>query len=64
MDGDGNGGNNFVATIADASLCSLVSIVQKEERTNNRQRGTNRDKEKKFIVGGLYETRKKGSSSI
>ncbi len=40
-------------TIAIASLRSLVSIMQKEERENNRQRGTNREKEKKLQLGAL-----------
>jgi hypothetical protein len=42
------GGNNFVAIIAIASLCSLVSVTQKEERKNDRHKGTNRDKKKFF----------------
>jgi hypothetical protein len=65
LGGDGSGGSSFGATTAIASLRSLVSIAQKEERENDdRQRGTNRDKEKKIAIGGLQEIRKKGSSSI
>jgi hypothetical protein len=37
---------------------------KREEKENDRQRGTNRDKEKKFVVGSLQEMGKKGSSSI
>jgi hypothetical protein len=44
MGGDGSG--SFAATTAVASLSSIVSAAQKEEKENDRQRGTNRDKEK------------------
>jgi hypothetical protein len=47
------GGSNFVAIIAIASLRSLISVTQKEERKNDRHKGTNRDKENFFIIGGL-----------
>jgi hypothetical protein len=47
------GGSNFVAIIAIASLRSLISVTQKEERENDRHKGTNRDKENFFIIGGL-----------
>ncbi len=63
LGGDGNGGSNFATTIVVVSLPSLVSATQKEERKNIKQRGTNRDK-KKFAMGCLQETRKKGSNSI
>jgi hypothetical protein len=53
LGGDGNGDNNFVATNVVPSLHSLISIVQKEERENDRNRGTNIDKKKKIAIGGL-----------
>jgi hypothetical protein len=37
LGGDGNGGNSFVATIVVASLRSLVSAMQKEEKENDKQ---------------------------
>jgi hypothetical protein len=52
MGGDGNG-PNFAAIIVVASLCSLVSVTQKENKENDIQRGINKDKEKKITVGGL-----------
>jgi hypothetical protein len=52
MGGDGNG-RNFVAITVVASLCSLVSVTQKEKKENDIQRGINKDKEKKIIVGGV-----------
>jgi hypothetical protein len=63
--GDGSGGSSFAVTIAVASLCSLVSIVQKEERDNNRQRNENggpfvkQEFEVLQLQGDLCETRKK-----
>jgi hypothetical protein len=46
MGGDG--------TTAVASLRSIVSAAQKEEKEDDRQRGTNRDKEKRFEGGGAF----------
>jgi hypothetical protein len=43
LGGNDNGGSNFVAITIVVSLCSLVNIAQKEERVNDRQRGTNID---------------------
>jgi hypothetical protein len=51
LGGDGSGGSSFVATITVASLCSLVSTTQKEERKNNKKRGTNSNKEKNCSWG-------------
>jgi hypothetical protein len=45
-------------------LHSLVNIAQKEKKENDKQRGTNKDKEKKIAIGGLQKMGKKGSSSI
>ncbi len=36
-----------------ASLHSLVSIMQKEKRENDKQRGSNIDKEKKMQLGAF-----------
>jgi hypothetical protein len=60
LSGNGSGNNNFVATIAVASLHSLVIVAQKEERKNDRQRGTNINKEKKIVVGGPSRNMKEG----
>jgi hypothetical protein len=43
---NGSGNNGFAAITIVASLCSLVNAMQKEERENEKKRGTNRDKEK------------------
>jgi hypothetical protein len=51
LGGDGNGDNSFVATIVVASLCSLINAMQNEEKDNNKQRRTNKDKEKKLQLG-------------
>jgi hypothetical protein len=64
LGGNGSGGNNFDATIVIVSLRSLVSIMQREEKHNEKQRKINIDKKKKYIVVGFQETKKKGSSSI
>lgn len=40
LSGDSSGGSKIAATIAIASLCSVVSIVQKKEREKDRQRET------------------------
>ncbi len=48
MGGDGNGGNNFVATTAIASLRSLVNVAQKEERKDDKQKGQTKTKRKKL----------------
>ncbi len=58
MGGDGNG-RNFAAITVVASLCSLVSVTQKEKKENDIQRGINKDKEKKIIVGGPLGNKKK-----
>ncbi len=42
MGGDGSGGNSFDATIV------IVSAMQKEERKNDKQKGTNIDKSNKI----------------
>jgi hypothetical protein len=55
MGGNGNGSSNFAAITTITSLCSLVSAMQKEEKENDKQRGTNRDKKKKIIVGGAFK---------
>jgi hypothetical protein len=52
LGGNCNGNSSFVATIV-VSLCSLVNTMQKEEKKNDKQRGTNKDKEKAFTIGGL-----------
>ncbi len=41
-----------------ASMHSLVSAVQKEERKNDKQRGTNNDKKKKNYNWGLLGNNK------
>jgi hypothetical protein len=65
LGGNGNGDNNFVVTIVVASLCSLVSVAQKEERERMIDKeGQIETKKKENTFGGLQETRKKGSSSI
>jgi hypothetical protein len=64
MGGDGSGSSSFTATTAVASLRSVDSAAQKEEKENDIQRGTNRDKEKKFVVGVLQQMGKKCASSI
>jgi hypothetical protein len=56
LGGNGNGGNNFVATTIVASLHSLISVAQKKERKNDKQRGTNINKEKIITIGGLQKT--------
>jgi hypothetical protein len=38
--------------------------MQKEERKNDKHRGTNINKKKIYIVAGFQEARNKGSSSI
>jgi hypothetical protein len=53
MGGDGSGSSSFATTIVVASLHSLVNIAQKKEKENDKQRGTNKDKKKKIIVGGF-----------
>jgi hypothetical protein len=49
LGGNGKGGSNFVAITVIASLRSLISVRQKEERKTTKQRGTNIDKEKKRL---------------
>ncbi len=46
MGGNGSCSSNFATTTIVASLRSLVSIAQKEKKQNNKQKGTNKDKEK------------------
>jgi hypothetical protein len=53
LGGDGSGGNNFATTSVIASLHSLISVMQKEERKNDKQKGTNINKKKKVTVVGL-----------
>ncbi len=53
MGGNGSGGSSFATTFVIASLHSLISVVQKEERENDKQKGPNKDKEKKITVAGL-----------
>ncbi len=55
MGGNNSDGPNIVTTIIIVSLCSLVSVAQKEERDNNKQRGINRVYKKKIAIGGLQE---------
>jgi hypothetical protein len=55
--GDNGGGNNFATTNVVVSLCSLVSIVQKE---NNKQIGTNKDPKKKNCNWGPLGNKKEG----
>jgi hypothetical protein len=64
LGGNDSGGSNFVAITIIVSLCSLVNIVQKEERVNDSQRGTNIDQKKKIIVKNLQEIGNKGSNTI
>jgi hypothetical protein len=42
LSGDGSGGSSFATTIVVASLGSLVSAMQNEERKKEKQRGTKR----------------------
>jgi hypothetical protein len=44
----GNGSSNFATIILVTSLLSLVNVTQTEEKENNKQRRTSRDKEKKL----------------
>lgn len=55
MGGNGSGDNNFVVNIVVASLHSLINVAQKEERKNDRQRRTNKDKEKKKLQLGAFK---------
>lgn len=61
MSDDSSGDSNFVATIVVASLCWVVSIVQKEEREKDRQRET---KGRNFVIEGFQGKGKRGFSSI
>ncbi len=63
MGGDDGGVSSIATTTTIASLGSLVSVTQKEERENDKHKGTNINK-KKIAIGGLQETWKKGSNSI
>jgi hypothetical protein len=38
LGGDGSGSTSLIATIVIVSLCSLVSIAQKEERKKEQQK--------------------------
>jgi hypothetical protein len=60
MGGNGNGNIIFVATIVVASLHALVSATQKEEKKNDKQRRTNRDKEEKKCSWGPSRNGKEG----
>jgi hypothetical protein len=53
LSGDGNGDNSFVATIVVDSLCSLLNAMQNEEKENNKQQRTNKDKEKNLQLGAF-----------
>jgi len=65
LGGNDNGNGNFATITIVASLCSLVSTAQKEEKVNDKQRRTNIDKKKKInTVKSLQEIGKKGSNTI
>jgi hypothetical protein len=59
LGGDGSGVSSIVATTIVASLGSLVSVAQKEERENNKQIRTNRNKKKKSCNWGPLGNMKK-----
>jgi hypothetical protein len=60
LGGDGSGSNNFVAIIVIVSLQSLVSVAQKEDRNNDKQRGINIVKIKKNCNWGPSRNMKEG----
>jgi hypothetical protein len=55
LGGDDGGVSSIATTTTIASLGSLVSVTQKEERENDKHKGTNINK-KKIAIGGLQET--------
>jgi hypothetical protein len=56
LNGNGSGGNNFVASVNVASLCSLVNAMQKEDKE---KKTSKEGQEEKIVVGGTQEKGKK-----
>jgi len=61
MGGNGSGNSSFVAINVVVSLHSLVNIAWKEEKENEKQRGTNKNKE---IFFGNWGTFKKWEKKV
>jgi hypothetical protein len=59
LGGDGSGVSSVATTTTVASLGSVVSVAQKEEKGHDKHRGTNINKEKKMQLGAFRKHEKK-----